>query len=200
MRRRRSRALPFLAIVAILVLLAGVSYRYWLTLAGKYLVRADAPVQADVVVVLAGDFFGNRILRAGQLVRQGFAPKVLVSGPGEAYGLHECDLAIPFAVRHGYPESYFVPFPNEARSTVMEADAIVPELRRRKMHRIDIVTSDYHTRRAGSIFRSRAPDLEIRMIAAPDRDFRANGWWKTRDGQKVFAIEWMKTVSTWFGM
>lgn len=198
--RRRSRIRPFWVVLAILLILAGLSYRFWLTLGGKYLVRTDVPVRADIIVVLAGDFFGNRILKGAELVRQGFASKVLVSGPGEAYGLHECDLAIPFAVRHGYPESYFVPFPNEARSTVMEADAIVPELRRRKMHRIDIVTSDYHTRRAGSIFRSRAPDLEIRMIAAPDRDFRANGWWKTRDGQKVFAIEWMKTVSTWFGM
>ncbi len=38
------------------------------------------------------------------------------------------------------------------------------------------------------------------MIAAPDRDFTANGWWKTRDGQKVFATEWTKTVATWIGL
>lgn len=157
-------------------------------------------MRADIVVVLAGDFFGNRILKGAELVRQGFAPKVLVSGPGEAYGLHECDLAIPFAVRHGYPESYFVPFPNEARSTATEADAIIPELRKRKMHTVDIVTSDYHTRRAGAIFRSKAPDLDLHIVAAPDRDFSPDGWWKNREGRKVFAMEWMKTVATWFRM
>ncbi len=167
---------------------------------GSFLVRSDALVHADVIVVLAGDYAGNRILKAGELVRQGFAPVALVDGPGEAYGLYESDLAIPFAVKHGYPASYFVSFPNEARSTATEADSVIPELRRRKLHRIDIVTSDFHTRRAGNIFRSKAPDLEIHMIAAPDRDFTASGWWKTRDGQKVFATEWMKTVATWLGL
>jgi uncharacterized SAM-binding protein YcdF (DUF218 family) len=62
------------------------------------------------------------------------------------------------------------------------------------------VTSNYHTRRAGRIFRSKAPDLEIHMIAAPDRDFTPDGWWKTRQGQKVFLDEWIKTVATWFGL
>ena len=149
--------------------------------------------------MLAGDFFGNRILKAAELVRQGYAPKALIDGPGGVYGLHESDLAITFAVRHGYPESYFIAFPNDARSTAAEADAVLAEVRRRKLHRIDIVTSDYHTRRAGKIFRAKAGGVEIHMIAAPDRDFTADGWWKTRNGQKVFATEWMKTVARWLG-
>ncbi len=56
-----------------------------------------------MIVVLAGDFSGNRILAAGDLVRRGFASKALVSGTSGEYGMHESDLAIPFAVRHGYP-------------------------------------------------------------------------------------------------
>ena len=164
------------------------------------MVRSEAPAKADIIVVLAGDYAGNRILKAAELVRQGFASHALIDGPGEAYGLHESDLAIPFAVRHGYPESYFVPFPNDARSTAEEADAVLGEVRRRKLHRIDIVTSDYHTRRAGNIFRSKTRDVEIHMIAAPDRDFTPAGWWKTRAGKKVFATEWMKTVAAWLGL
>lgn len=177
-----------------------VSYRFWLRTSGDFLVRAEPPVHADMIVVLAGDFFGNRILKGAELAREGFAPKVLVSGPGEAYGFHECDLAIPFAVRHGYPESYFVPFPNEARSTSTEADAVINELHRRNVHSVDIVTSDYHTRRAGRIFRSKTHDIYIHMVAAPDRDFSPAGWWKTRAGQRVFATEWMKTVAAWLGI
>lgn len=162
--------------------------------------RSEAPVKADIIVVLAGDSAGNRILKAAELVRQGFAPKALVDGPYGTYGLHESDLAIPFAVRHGYPESYFIAFQNDARSTEAEADAVLRELRRRNLHRIEIVTSDFHTRRAAKIFRAKARDLEIHMVAAPDRDFTAGGWWKTRDGRKVFATEWMKTVATWLGI
>ena len=95
---------------------------------GSYLVQAEKPVKADVGVVLAGDSRGNRILKAAELVKQGFIPRVLISGPDGNYGFYECDLAIPFAVKAGYPESYFVHFENTARSTEEEARVIVPAL------------------------------------------------------------------------
>ncbi|MGA2879010.1 MAG: YdcF family protein [Bryobacteraceae bacterium] len=167
---------------------------------GHYLVRAESPVAADMIVVLGGDFSGNRILTAADLVRRGFATKVLVSGTSGEYGLHETDLAIPFAVRHGYPASYFVALPNDARSTKDEAAEILRALSRRNVHRIDIVTSDYHTRRAGNIYRAQAPGLEIHVVAAPDLYFTPDGWWHNREGRKTFLLEWMKTVATWFGM
>ena len=66
---------------------------------GAYLVQAVPPQKADAALVLAGDGWGNRILTAAQLARDGFFPKVLVSGPDGAYGNNECDLAIPFAVK-----------------------------------------------------------------------------------------------------
>ena len=88
---------------------------------GSYLVKAQDPQKADMVLVLAGDGAGNRILKAAQLVRDGYAPKVLVSGPGGMYGQHECDLEIPFAVKAGYPDSYFIHFENNAHSTRDEA-------------------------------------------------------------------------------
>ncbi len=60
--------------------------------------------------MLAGDGYGHRILRAAELVRQGLAPTVLVSGPEGLYGYYESELAIPFAVERGYPRSWFLPF------------------------------------------------------------------------------------------
>ena len=162
--------------------------------------RAEPPAPADLVVVLAGDFSGNRILTAGDLVRRGFAPKVLVSGTSGEYGLHETDLAIPFAVRHGYPESYFIALPNDSRSTKAEADDVLAALSKRHARRIDIVTSNYHTRRAGTIYRAKAPGLEIHMVAAPDVYFTPDGWWKDREARKTFLMEWMKTVAAWLGM
>jgi uncharacterized SAM-binding protein YcdF (DUF218 family) len=163
-------------------------------------VRAEPPAHADMIVVLAGDFSGNRILAAGDLVRRGFAPQALVSGTSGEYGLHETDLAIPFAVRHGYPESYFIALPNDARSTRAEADEVLAALNRLHARRVDIVTSNYHTRRAGNIYRAKAPGLEIHMLAAPDVNFTPDGWWKDREARKTFLLEWMKTVATWLGM
>lgn len=171
-----------------------------LTGLGSYLVDASPPEKADIAVVLAGDPFGHRILTAGDLVRNGYVPVVLVSGPGGEYDFHECDLAIPFAVKRGYPVSYFAHFENDARSTADEAAAIVPELRRRNVHKVLLVTSNFHTRRAGLLFRRAAPELTIITIAAPDEYFRPDGWWRSREAQKTFLTEWEKTVSVWLGL
>ena len=177
-----------------------VTSRLWLAALGRYLVRSEPPVPADVIVVLGGDFSGNRILTAADLVRRGFASKTLVSGTSGEYGLHESDLAIPFAVKHGYPQSYFVALPNDGHSTREEAVDVLAALSKLQARRIDIVTSDYHTRRAGNIYHSLAPGLEIHMVAAPDLNFTSDGWWKNREGRKTFLLEWMKTVSNWFGI
>jgi len=167
---------------------------------GAYLVKASSPQKADAALVLAGDGWGHRVLTAAQLARDGFVPKVLVSGPDGAYGLHECDLAIPFAVKHGYPESYFVHMEHSARSTAAEAQAVLPAIRQMGIQRLIVVTSNFHTRRAGAIFRRLAPDLTILVVAAPDESFTADGWWHKREGQKKFLTESEKTVANWIGL
>jgi uncharacterized SAM-binding protein YcdF (DUF218 family) len=195
------RVLRSLALVlACLVLLGLIFHNAVLAGLGAYLVKDQAPEKADIALVLAGDAEGNRILTAAQLTRRGYITKILVSGPGGLYGYHECDLEIPFAVKAGYPESYFLHFENEARSTKEEAHDAVERLRQMGVHRVLLITSDYHTRRAGGIFRAAAPDLQFVVVSAPDKDFTAAGWWHSRNGQKVAFTEWVKTVTAVFGI
>ena len=123
-----------------------------------------------------------------------------MSGAIANYGVHSCDLAIPFAVRHGFPESYFVHLESDAHSTEEEARYAIAEIRRKGFHRILVVTSNYHTRRATSLYRSQAPDLTFIAVAAPDAYFTPDGWWHNREGRKTFLYEWEKTVATWFGI
>ena len=197
--KSKSRARWWLSVLALAV--AVIIFRSQILGAlGGYLVREDAPQKADAAVVLAGDGWGNRILTAAQLERDGYVPKVLVSGPDGAYGLYESDLAIPFAVKNGYPEAYFAAVTHEARSTRAEAVALLPEIRREGIRRLLLVTSNYHTRRAGRIFRAAAPDLTIVVVGAPDRDFTPQGWWRDREGQKTFVTEWEKTIAGWLGI
>ena len=200
MARRLSFFLKSILVLAVVAVLLWATHAWWMAALGCALVHDDGPAKADMAVVLAGDYSGNRMVRAAELVKQGYVPKVLVSGPDMLYGFYECDLAIPFAVKRGYPESWFIRAPNEALSTREEAAAILPDLRRRGVHRFLLVTSDYHTARAARIYRAAAPDLEFRVVAAPDRYFRADGWWHNREGQKTFLIEWMKTVANALGM
>ncbi len=197
--RPPSRARRWLFVLAVVII--AVLFRSQLLAAlGGYLVRTDAPQKADAALVLAGDGWGNRILTAAQLVRDGYVPKVLVSGPDGTYGLHESDLAIPFAVKHGYPESYFVHVDHEARSTQAEAAAVMPEIRREGIRRMLLVTSNFHTRRAGRIFRELAPDVTIVVVGAPDQYYTPDGWWHNREGQKTFVTEWEKTIANWLGI
>jgi uncharacterized SAM-binding protein YcdF (DUF218 family) len=168
---------------------------------GEFLVHTDPLIKADAVLVLAGDWNGDRILKGAELVKEGYAPIVLVSGPMALYGLNEADLAIDYAVRHGYPREVFVPMVSDAFSTRDEVAFFVPELRRRGIHRLLIVSSDFHTHRARKLFRdSLGSEIDIRMIAARDRHFTPDGWWKDREGQKTFFYEWSKTIGTVFGL
>lgn len=187
-------------LLAAIVLGVAVFHSAILAFFGSFLVHADPPRRADVAVVLAGDASGNRILKGAELVRSGDAPVALVSGPAGLYGYHESDLAIPFAEKAGYPASYFIAVPNESRSTRDESDALLAAVRRAQARTVLLVTSNYHTRRAGRIYRALAPDLTFIVIAAPDPYFTPGGWWKNREGRKTFVIEWMKTVAERFGL
>jgi uncharacterized SAM-binding protein YcdF (DUF218 family) len=200
MRRRFPLFLKLLVCIVIVLALAGATHSWWLAALGRALVRDEGPAHADMAVVLAGDYYGHRIVRAAELVKQGYVPAALVSGPNMLYGYDECDLEIPFAMKSGYPQSWFIRAPNQARSTREEAAAIVSELRRRGVHRFLLVTSDYHTARAARIYRTAAPDMEMRVVAAPDDYFSANGWWHNREGRKIFLIEWLKTGANLLGM
>ncbi len=190
-----------LALIFIVALLAVIFFHARiLTALGSYLVLDDQPKQADIALVLAGDQLGNRILRAAELVRQGYVPKVIVSGPGPVYGVYECDLAIPFAVKAGYPEAYFIHFEHTAHSTQEEAEDVKAELKKLGARHVLLVTSDYHTRRSARIFRAVTPDIEFTIIPAHDPYFSPGGWWHNREGEKTFLVEWEKTVANWFGV
>lgn len=183
------------------MLLALIAFHpLWLAALGHALESADRPEKSDVVVVLAGDAFGNRILKGCELVRDGYAPIALVSGPSGNYDHYESDLAIPFAVKHGCRPEWFTAIPSDSRSTREEAAVFAGELHRRAVKSCLLVTNDYHTRRAGRLFRDALPDLRIRVIAAPDAEYSADNWWRSRQGTKVFALEWLKTVTGWFGV
>jgi uncharacterized SAM-binding protein YcdF (DUF218 family) len=183
-------------------ILAGVilAYPHWLRGLGNFLVAGQQPFKADIIVVLSGDDRGNRILKACELVQQGWAPKILVSGMECCYGNQESGLEIAFAVRHGYPADWFIPLPTKGTSTTAEAREIVSALARRHVGRFIVVTSNYHTRRAARIYRGLVPAERFRMVAARDWIFRPGDWWRSRDGQKQCFLEWTKTLANWAGL
>ena len=201
---RHSFRFKFVLVLVVLAAAAVVLRSLWLPLAGYALVHDDGPAKADIAVVLAGDYYGHRILKAGDLVRAGYVPAVLVSAPPGFYGINEGELEIDFAVRHGCPRQWFIPLPNQALSTVAEARVILPDLRRRGVRSFLLVTSNYHTARAARVYRAEeraeGGGPAMRVVAVPDEFFSPGSWWRNRESQKTVFLEWCKTVATALGM
>ncbi len=170
------------------------------TLAGEALVEDDGAAKADAIVVLGGDGFGTRILRAGELAKSGYAPRVLVSGPANLLG-NDADATIVYAGRKGYPASLFeaVPLPADVSSTRAEVRYVGRMLREQGVTSIDLVTSNYHTRRAAWLWRKENPGIRVNAVPAPDPYFSPEAWFKNREGQKTFLLEWAKTVASRLG-
>jgi uncharacterized SAM-binding protein YcdF (DUF218 family) len=161
------------------------------------LVSSEVPAPAEAIFVLAGDWSGERVITAAELARKGFAPVVMVSGPMEIYGFNEANLAIDYAVKKGYPRALFQPFYNHSLSTSDEGAAMKVELLRRGMRNVMVVTSNFHTARAGRTLRRamKGSGVNIHMIAADYQFFHPDSWWKDREARKTFYYEFTKTIA-----
>jgi uncharacterized SAM-binding protein YcdF (DUF218 family) len=193
--------------VLLLLLLGAAVYLardVWLGALGSALVRDEGAGKAEIAVVLAGDSWGYRLTKGAELVRQGYVPLVLVSGPPAFYDVNEADAAIHFAIVRGYPAEWFIPLYHTALSTRDEATAVLDALKQRNIHSALLVTSDFHSARAGRIFRGverqRGGGPNLRVVASGDRFFSAANWWHNREGRKIAFMEWTKTLTSVFGI
>ncbi len=152
-------------------------------------------------MVLGGDDSGTRIIKAAQLAQAGYAPYVIVDGPKVLVG-HQSDMTIAYAEQNRFPASLFhaLPLPPTVDSTRSEAVYVGRYLQQHGIHKILLVTSNFHTHRAAWLMRKENPKLSVTVIAAPDPYFTPQTWWKTREGQRTFLLEWTKTVAAWLGI
>jgi uncharacterized SAM-binding protein YcdF (DUF218 family) len=202
-RRRVPFLLKFFLFLVVIAVAAYFARPLWLPVAGYWLIHAEQPAKADIIVVLAGDAEGHRIEKAAQLIKAGYSTLALVSGPPGMYGVNESDLALQFIEREGYPPQWFIPFPDPSHSTKEESFYILRELRTRGVHNFILVTSDYHTARARRIYLAMEKQLgyepPFETVAAPNDYFHADSWWRNREGEKIVFTEWWKTVATAVG-
>jgi hypothetical protein len=175
-------------LVAALLLIA-----VFLSTSGAFLVVND-PQPADVIVALAGET-DRRPARALELLRAGYAPRLLLDVPAAAkvYDRQTIDVAQNYI--NGLADHGKIAIcPIVGLSTKTEAHDVVRCLGNTKGQRILLVTSDYHTRRASSIFRRELKGSEISVAAASDPAQFGGSWWKHRQWAKVNFDEWTKFV------
>jgi hypothetical protein len=84
--------------------------------------------------------------------------------------------------------------PLDGRSTQAETSDVENCLRPIKAHRVLIVTSDYHTRRALTVFTHRLPQYQFSIAAARNPAKFGDAWWTNREWAKSTFDEWTKLV------
>jgi len=163
--------------------------------AGRFLV-VDARVRSDVILVLAGET-EHRPARALELLDQGYGRRVVIDVPSEAkaYGFTEVDLARKYV--QGLPQSAMVEIcPIVGLSTKEESHDAERCLAGAgaSAKTILIVTSDFHTRRALSIFRHEIRGATFYTAAARDETQFGTRWWTHRQWAKTCVDEWLRLV------
>lgn len=186
MSMRRKRWWWALAVVGVTFIVLGWN-------AGKWLV-ADEPQPSDVIVVLAGET-DYRPRRALQLLDQGMAHRVLIDVPAQSmiFNISEVELAQKYA--HGLPEATSVEIcPIEGLSTRDESHDADKCLARVGGNRVLLVTSEFHTRRALSIFRHEIRGKSFSVAAAYNDTQFSTHWWKHRQWAKTCLDEWLRML------
>ena len=184
----------------LLLVLAAVSLIWWqdtLAFLGRFLMDYETPQKADLILVLAGDFYGPRVLEAAYLGTHNYAPRVLISGTPYQNGL-EGEYAIAFLTKQGYPPDLFESFGHNSHSTIEEAIALRGELARRKVKRVILVTSGYHSRRAAIVFGLFCPGVHFISVPSAETNYHPDRWWTDEKSKQLFWSEWTKILGTVF--
>lgn len=172
-------------VIAVAVLLFSTS--------GEFLI-VNQPEHADVIVVLAGET-NQRPALGLKLLREGYAPRMLLDVPATAKVYQWDMLQLGQQYVHGLPESNSVTVcPIYGLSTKTEAQDVSRCLSPLGAHKVLVVTSDYHTRRALSTFKHELRGMQISVAAATDPQQFGGAWWKHRQWAKLNFDEWLRLV------
>jgi uncharacterized SAM-binding protein YcdF (DUF218 family) len=191
-------------IVAVLAIIA-LCALIWFLEPGSQLI-INSPEKSDAIVVLAGSATDSRYWRGLELLRAGYANHLLLDVvSGVDYGHSLVDLARDFVARTAGANAAQVRVcPVEGDSTKDEAPQVSACLQQLQPppRSVIIVTDDYHTRRALSIFKNRLPQYRW-TTAAVNNDFLfGHPWWKQREWAKTYITEsekllWWELFDRW---
>jgi hypothetical protein len=159
--------------------------------AGSLLV-VDSPQPSDLIVVLAGETY-DRPTTALKLLDRGYGRRMLIDVPAAAVIYRYSQVQLAEGYVHDLPEAASVGVcPIEGLSTRDESHDVEKCLANETGSRILIVTSDFHTRRALSIFRHEIRGKTFSVAAAYGDSEFGTRWWAHREWAKTCFYEWIR--------
>jgi uncharacterized SAM-binding protein YcdF (DUF218 family) len=178
------------ALRVVLVLLA--LFVAWFVLAGRLLESTDEPAQSDVVVVPSGDVLGNRLIAGARALRQtGSGRLVVFLEEGGLYDQHQ--VAADFLEREGVDPAQVRLVP-PGGTTAEEAGAFAALAHRCGWRSAIVVTSPYHTRRAGWLFRRALGFPFVVRVLSDGEPYDRWRWWSDDATTEAVIREWTKML------
>lgn len=164
--------------------------------AGRLLVR-DQPEKSDVIVVLAGDSQDQRYRRGMELLRAGYGRHLFLDASSDSnyFGHTPAEYAATFLRQDaGELVAQVGVCPFEEDGTLTETRYVASCLAPLHPQTVLLVTSDFHTARARSIFARSLPQYHWSVAAAQDPRIFGTRWWQHREWAKTTFQEWLKVI------
>ncbi len=146
-------------------------------------------ISADVIVVLGGGVHELRAERAAELFQQHAAPRLIITGAGD-------DEINRLILRQKGVPANAIKVESDSTTTRENAQFTIKMLRAENVHRVILVTSWYHARRALKTFEHYAPDLKF--YSRPSYATFAREEWPQHGNGHRMRLEFLKLPGYWF--
>ena len=204
------RAVRRLALAGVIVVVCGGAVFF--PFAGRYLVREDPLTHADAIFVLEGAH-AERWMEAVDLYNAGYAPAIALS-PGRteeaelilrARGVHypsSQSLARDALAQMGVNPSAIVLPEGSVDNTAEEAELLRGLAAARGWRSVMVITSKYHSRRAGFAFRRELRDTGVTITVRSTRYDVSDPahWWRYRAEIRYVLSELQKLLAYRLGV
>jgi uncharacterized SAM-binding protein YcdF (DUF218 family) len=178
--------------------------------AGTSLIVSDPQQKADAIVVIGGKL-PFRAMEGGALYKRGLAPEVwLTMGNRNAAEIELERLDVQATPEHvysqqvlerlGVPRRVIRVIPGRNNNTATEVRTIGRYARERRVSRIILVTSSYHSRRVRTLWRKLvggAPEAVV--LYTTTEPFDAQRWWADSADAWTVSREWFGLLNAWLG-
>lgn len=161
--------------------------------AARFLVVEDKIEPVDLIIVLAGDNNGERVIEAIDLYNRGYAKKLLMSGGPLAWNLTNAEWMKKQARAMGIPSSAIL-LEDRSLSTIDNARFSLPIVKDNNFKSIIVITSPTHTRRTRKVFRKVFPNVIIHGVPLKKSQFKLPGWWQRHEDTQRVIWEYVSLI------